>query len=78
MAKFALIYKGKGFLVGIPARSLTKSEADRYGMERLIASGLYAEPVTAKRKKPERAENETIIEAQPQADESEDNNGTRD
>ena len=75
MAKDALIFKGKGFFVGIPARNLTEEEANRHGREFLIASGLYAEPVTAKRKyqKPEKADDEPIInEDQPEADESED------
>ena len=34
-------YKGNGFLQGVPARDLTEQEARRFGVERLLASGLY-------------------------------------
>lgn len=36
-----LKYTGKGFLIGVPARDLTDKEAERYGRQRLIKSGLY-------------------------------------
>lgn len=37
-----LIYIGKGsFLPDVPARDLTNEEAQRYGVERLLESGLY-------------------------------------
>ena len=39
-----LIYVGKAWLPGIPARDLRADEVERYGRERLLASGLYAEP----------------------------------
>lgn len=41
-----LVYVGqkRGWLPGVPARDLTAEEVERYGRERLIASGLYAEP----------------------------------
>lgn len=37
-------YKGGGFIPGIPARDLTAEEAERYGYELLLASGLYEPP----------------------------------
>jgi len=37
-----LIYNGKGFLVGIPARDLTDEEVKQFGGEKkLLKSGLY-------------------------------------
>lgn len=37
-----LKYVGKGaFLVGVPARDLSAEEAKKYGVKRLLASGLY-------------------------------------
>lgn len=41
-----LIYVGGkvGWLSGVPARDLSDEEVARYGRERLLASGLYAEP----------------------------------
>jgi hypothetical protein len=39
-----LKYIGKGsFLVGVPARDLSASEAKRFGIERLLNSNLYEE-----------------------------------
>lgn len=39
---YALIYTGKGFLPGVPARDLTADEVDQYGgAEALVASGAY-------------------------------------
>jgi len=39
-----LKYVGKGsFLVGVPARDLSASEAKRFGIERLLNSNLYQE-----------------------------------
>ena len=45
-----LIYAGAGFLANIPARNLTRQEAEEYGEEMLLKSGLYtrANPVKAK------------------------------
>lgn len=40
MAK-KLRYIGGGFLAGVPARDLSAGEAKIYGLERLLASGLY-------------------------------------
>jgi hypothetical protein len=48
MAK--LIYKGGGFLPKIPARNLTSEEAKKYGLEKLLASGLYEEAYKPKPK----------------------------
>lgn len=44
-----LIYNGKGWLPGIPARDLTAEEVKNYGgKEILIASGNYEEPIVVK------------------------------
>ena len=40
----AMIYKGKGFLVKVPARDLSKEEVEKYGRGVLLDTGLYAEP----------------------------------
>jgi hypothetical protein len=42
-------YNGQGFLHGVPARDLTEAEAKHYGIERLLASGLYSR-LTVERK----------------------------
>jgi len=39
-----LIYKGGGFIAGIPARNLTDEEVKKYNEKELINSGLYEEP----------------------------------
>ena len=44
MAEQTWRYKGGGFIPGVPARDLTAEEAERYGPERLLASGLYEPP----------------------------------
>ena len=49
-----LIYVGGGYFAGVPARDLTEEEADRYGREKLLRSGLYVE---AEQSKPKPAEN---------------------
>jgi len=37
-------YVGKGsFIIGIPARDMNAAEVKRYGLERLVATGLYTE-----------------------------------
>lgn len=33
--------KGRGSIFGVPARDLTKDEAEASGIQRLISSGLY-------------------------------------
>ena len=55
----ALIYKGKGFLVKVPTRDLTKDEVKKYGLERLIESGLYEEPIKPKPKRSYRKAEDT-------------------
>ena len=35
------IGKEKGSIPGIPARDLTREEAEKYGIEKLLKSGLY-------------------------------------
>ena len=46
-------YIGKGnYLIGIPARDLTREEVSHFGKARLLASGLYIEPKAAKVKPP--------------------------
>ena len=39
-----LIYKGGGFIAGIPARNLTDEEVEKYDEKELIKSGLYEKP----------------------------------
>jgi len=39
-----LRWKGKAFFIGIPARDLTKEEAELHGVDWLVSSGLY-EPI---------------------------------
>ena len=57
-----LKYIGKGaFLTGIPARDLTALEVRFYGADRLLMSGLYAEPT--KRPKAEKPADNTSEEA---------------
>lgn len=54
-----LIYIGKSFRPGIPARDLTAAEVEKYGgKKKLIDTGLYAEP-----EKPKRKAKVTIVEA---------------
>ena len=44
-------YAGNGsYIVGIPARDLTNKEAEQYGINRLVASGLYEAPKRSRRK----------------------------
>lgn len=51
-----LIYKGGGYLVGVPARNLTEEEVKKYGKDRLLNSGLYIEDKPRKSKRFEAAE----------------------
>lgn len=56
-----LKYVGNGsFLVGIPARDLSASEVKRFGLERLVATGLYTEII--RKPKADQLEDETKIE----------------
>lgn len=48
-----LKYVGGGHLLGVPARDLSDEEAAAYGLETLLASGLYVE----EKSKPRPAEN---------------------
>ena len=42
MARFKkLTYLGGGFIAGVPARDLEGDEIEKYGIERLMKSGLY-------------------------------------
>lgn len=43
MAKLKMRYLGGGFIPKIPARDLGAEEVKQYGIDRLIASGLYAD-----------------------------------
>lgn len=43
MAKLKMRYLGGGFIPKVPARDLSAVEAQHYGINRLIASGLYAD-----------------------------------
>jgi hypothetical protein len=58
-----LKYVGNGsFLVGIPARDLSASEVKRFGLERLVATGLYTEIIRKpKAGKPEEDQSEEAI-----------------
>lgn len=54
-----LIYNGKGFIPGIPARDLDDAEVEKYGGEKLLLeTGLYAKPVKAKKENKENKEGE--------------------
>ena len=37
-------YVGSGFVAGIPARDLTDEEAEKIGIEKIMATGLYEAP----------------------------------
>lgn len=41
MDEIYLKYIGAGFMFGVPARDLTKDEAESHGVKRLLESGLY-------------------------------------
>ena len=50
-----LIYKGNGFLPGIPARDLTDEEVKEHGGEKkLLATGLYEKEAPKKAHKPKK------------------------
>lgn len=51
-----LIYKGGGYLVGVPARNLTDEEVKEYGKDRLLKSGLYVEDAPKASRKYKRSE----------------------
>ena len=52
-----LIYKGTGFIVGIPARDLTDEEVKEFGGEKkLLATGLYEAPKKERKIKPKEGE----------------------
>ena len=48
--KIAMIWKGNGFFVNIPARDLSAEEVGRFGREFLLSLGLYDEVETPKPK----------------------------
>ncbi len=52
-----LIYVGGGFYQGVPGRDLTEEEAEQFGREKLIRSGLYVEAEREAKEKPKPAEN---------------------
>ena len=43
MAKLKLRYLGGGFLPGVPSRDLSSDEVKRFGYNKLMNSGLYAD-----------------------------------
>ena len=45
-----LRYVGHGSIIGVPARDLTRKEAQKFGEELLIQSGLYRKPRSARLK----------------------------
>ena len=51
--KIGLIYKGKGFYTGVPARDLSEKEVKQYGLEFLLSLGLYEETYKPKLEKVE-------------------------
>ena len=54
-----LIYVGKSYLHGVPARNLTDEEVEQYGKSWLLSTGLYKE-----QSKPKAAENKAASGAQ--------------
>jgi hypothetical protein len=50
-----LVYVGKGFLPGVPARDLSADEVRLYGRAKLLNSGLYREVRTTRTKRPGKA-----------------------
>ena len=58
--KVYLIYSGRGFLAGVPARNLSEKESKRYGIKRLVESGLY-EKARQKSNKPAPTEKKVIL-----------------
>lgn len=46
-----LRYKGGGFVPGIPASDLSQAQVDKFGLERLLATGLYEDVDPPKPKK---------------------------
>ena len=58
--KAFLIYLGGGHLPLVPSRNLSKQEAEKHGIERLVKSGLYK--LAAENKvKPRPAENKVRL-----------------
>jgi hypothetical protein len=57
-----LLYVGTSFITGIPARNLTDAEAERFGRESLVASGLYEEVVPAEKPRKKKLK-ETVEQA---------------
>lgn len=56
-----LKYIGNGsFVVGVPARDLTTQEAKKFGVDRLLGTGLYIEPEQKPHKK--KSEKESLTE----------------
>jgi hypothetical protein len=53
VSKAYLIYVGGGFLDGVPARDLTKDEAEQFDVALLLASGLYEPAEKKERRKDE-------------------------
>ena len=69
--KIALIYKGNGFFVSVPARDLSKDEVKEYGgLDFLLSLGLYEEPYT--KPKPVKVEDPEIDDSQLDTEEMED------
>jgi hypothetical protein len=58
-----MLYKGGGFIVGVPARNLSTSEVNKYGDKRLLASELYYyEQKKKQTRRPSSIESEPVIE----------------
>ena len=53
-------YLGNGFLIGVPARDLTKAEVEALGVDpdKLVESGLYGKEVGRVKKVTEEAQND--------------------
>ena len=54
-----LRYKGGGFIPKVPSRDLSAEEAHKFGIERLIKSGLYEDLYPPERFKP-------VVEEEPE------------
>ena len=66
--KIVLIYIGDGTQLGeVPTRNLTQDEANTFGRDWLLKSGLYADPKPVYTPKPARSAHkaEPIAEEQP-------------
>ena len=64
-------YIGGGFLPGIPARDLSADEVRRFGLEKLLKSGIYIDLYPPERFEPVEVEEPEPVEELVQGDEIE-------